>query len=515
MRGSLVMSLNTVEGNAHSGVTVLSGHAILRRNKIQRNARFGLRLLYHAGNVIIEDNVVFGNACGNLDVDNSGRRFVVRLNNMDKGKAIADKLPHSHGKLRLKTYRVLEKEVPRAPFSTLTPTTAASAPSVSAVATSTATSARPAVTPNRIMAAGIPMGFMRPVVFQQGANPLHISHLPMAFASLGAKPTIPSVSLARSTTSAQPATTAASLQRTVSAPGAASSASARPGLPFATTTSVATPGASSIIEPLKQRRKRRPKTQQVMVGGREMVLRDTCEKRVEKVVKPRRPKEPQTPVPAPGVLQRLMSPSALQLKFAPGSTAAAVAAAMSAMMANTAKMHAAVSSAVAAAKAGGSATVAAKPLAANPVVTTTAPMQTGSWALAAKAAAARPTVPSVQPGASAVAPKTVVAKPTVSVPSPAVEPTPAVAVPSAVTAQTVEVKPPAIAPPTVAGKSVVAKPAVTVPSADPPKTSPMPGEQRTLESAVLETKVAKPEESSGSASGQPDKKDSKPGASAN
>uniref|UniRef100_H3H8P0 WW domain-containing protein n=1 Tax=Phytophthora ramorum TaxID=164328 RepID=H3H8P0_PHYRM len=357
---------------------------------------------------------------------------------------------------------------------------------------------RPAVTPNRIMAAGIPMGFMRPVVFQQGANPLHISHLPMAFASLGAKPTIPSVSLARSTTSAQPATTAASLQRTVSAPGAAS-----------------TPGASSIIEPLKQRRKRRPKTQQVMVGGREMVLRDTCEKRVEKVVKPRRPKEPQTPVPAPGVLQRLMSPSALQLKFAPGSTAAAVAAAMSAMMANTAKMHAAVSSAVAAANAGGSATVAAKPLAANPVVTTTAPMQTGSWALAAKAAAARPTVPSVQPGASAVAPKTVVAKPTVSVPSPAVEPTPAVAVPSAVTAQTVEVKPRAIAPPTVAGKSVVAKPAVTVPSADPPKTSPMPGEQRTLESAVLETKVAKPEESSGSASCQPDKKDSKPGASAN
>uniref|UniRef100_H3GUQ8 Protein PHOTOPERIOD-INDEPENDENT EARLY FLOWERING 1 n=1 Tax=Phytophthora ramorum TaxID=164328 RepID=H3GUQ8_PHYRM len=520
MRGSLVMSLNTVEGNAHSGVTVLSGHAILRRNKIQRNARFGLRLLYHAGNVIIEDNVVFGNACGNLDVDNSGRRFVVRLNNMDKGKAIADKLPHSHGKLRLKTYRVLEKEVPRAPFSTLTPTTAASAPSVSAVATSSATSARPAVTPNRIMAAGIPMGFMRPVVFQQGANPLHISHLPMAFASLGAKPTIPSVSLARSTTSAQPATTAASLQRTVSAPGAASSASARPGLPFATTTvatttCVGTPGASSIIEPLKQRRKRRPKTQQVMVGGREMVLRDTCEKRVEKVVKPRRPKEPQTPVPAPGVLQRLMSPSALQLKFAPGSTAAAVAAAMSAMMANTAKMHAAVSSAVAAAKAGGSATVAAKPLAANPVVATTAPMQTGSWALAAKAAAARPTVPSVQPGASAVAPKTVVAKPTVSVPSSAVEPTPAVAVPSAVTAQTVEVKPRAIAPPTVAGKSVVAKPAVTVPSADPPKTSPMPGEQRTLESAVLETKVAKPEESSGSASCQPDKKDSKPGASAN
>ncbi|KAG7387373.1 hypothetical protein PHYBOEH_008256 [Phytophthora boehmeriae] len=87
VRGALVMSLNTVEGNAHSGVTILGGSAVLRRNKIQRNARFGLRLLYHAGHVVVEENVVAGNACGNLDVDNSGRRFVVRWNDMEKGSA--------------------------------------------------------------------------------------------------------------------------------------------------------------------------------------------------------------------------------------------------------------------------------------------------------------------------------------------------------------------------------------------------------------------------------------------
>ncbi|KAF1774795.1 P-loop containing nucleoside triphosphate hydrolase [Phytophthora cactorum] len=295
VRGSLVMSLNTVEGNAHSGVTVLGGQALMRRNKIQRNARFGLRLLYHAGNVIVEDNVVLGNACGNLDVDNSGRRFVVRLNDMDKRKKTSEKLPHSHGKLRLKTYRVLEKEVPRA-----TPI------------------AKPVTN----------------VTSATRSNALHVSHLPMAFASLGAKPTIPSVTLNRLTTSAQLPTPATNLQRTVSAPGAASSAPARPvtipgttSVTSTTSTTVATPSGMSLFVP-KYQRKRRPKTQQIVVGGREIVLRDTCEKPTEKVVKPRRPKDPQTPVPASSMTQQMTSPSALQLKFAPGSTAAAVAAAM-------------------------------------------------------------------------------------------------------------------------------------------------------------------------------------------
>ncbi|KAJ8523988.1 hypothetical protein ON010_g17130 [Phytophthora cinnamomi] len=430
MRGSLVMSMNTVEGNGHSGVTVLGGQALLRRNKIQRNARFGLRLLYHAGNVIVEDNVVFGNACGNLDVDNSGRRFVVRLNDMDKGKKSTEKLPHSHGKLRLKTYRVLEKEVPRRQPSAPKPVVAsamseywrrqlAGAGGATATSTSlgsapfTAASARPVITANAMMAAGIPMGFMRPVVFPPGA---HVSHLPMAFASLGAKPTIPTVTLNRSTTTTQPTTTVANLQRTVSAPGIATAAARNGALHTPTTvatttatksgalptstsvattmntgalptstsvvtstavrtgalptstsittttaaktaalptpTSVATTTTSialtttSLIEPPKKRRKRRPKTEQIIVGGREIVLRDTCEKVTEKVVKPRRPKEqqPQTPSIAPSLLQQMTSPSALQLKFAPGSTAAAVAAAMSAMMANTAKMQAVASS---------------------------------------------------------------------------------------------------------------------------------------------------------------------------
>ncbi|CAH0514583.1 unnamed protein product [Peronospora belbahrii] len=307
MRGSLIMSLNTVEGNAHSGITILGGQALLRRNKVQRNARFGLRLLYHAGNVIVEDNAMYGNACGNFDADNSGRRFVVRLNDMDK-----------------------EKEVPRAPVPVVEPVISASAEywkrqrAIGAAASaaspmmpkesSAAISTRPVIASN-IVRAGIPMGFMRPVVFPQGSNPLHVSHLPMAFASLGATPAISSVALNRPATSAQIPTATTTLQCADSVPGAASSVSVRPDMLSATTSAPTTTCTTSSLELQKVRQKRRPKMQQLVVGGREIVLQDTCEKPTEK------------------------------LKFAPGSTAAAVAAAMSAMMANTAKLQAEASQA--------------------------------------------------------------------------------------------------------------------------------------------------------------------------
>ncbi|CAH0479516.1 unnamed protein product [Peronospora belbahrii] len=360
MRGSLIMSLNTVEGNAHSGITILGGQALLRRNKVQRNARFGLRLLYHAGNVIVEDNAMYGNACGNFDADNSGRRFVVRLNDMDKGKMSSEKLPHSHGKLRLKTYRVLEKEVPRAPVPVVEPVISASAEywkrqrAIGAAASaaspmmpkesSAAISTRPVIASN-IVRAGIPMGFMRPVVFPQGSNPLHVSHLPMAFASLGATPAISSVALNRPATSAQIPTATTTLQCADSVPGAASSVSVRPDMLSATTSAPTTTCTTSSLELQKVRQKRRPKMQQLVVGGREIVLQDTCEKPTEKVGKPRRFKDPHTPMFGSSGLQRITSPLSLQLKFAPGSTAAAVAAAMSAMMANTAKLQAEASQA--------------------------------------------------------------------------------------------------------------------------------------------------------------------------
>ncbi|KAK1938963.1 Protein PHOTOPERIOD-INDEPENDENT EARLY FLOWERING 1 [Phytophthora citrophthora] len=466
VRGSLVMSLNTVEGNAHSGVTVLGGQAILRRNKIQRNGRFGMRLLYHAGNVIVEDNVVSGNSCGNLDVDNSGRRFVVRLNDMDKRKKLSEKLPHSHGKLRLKTYRIVEKEVPRPVVSaTTTPTSAMNeywkrqltgGSAAAATTTATAAAARPVVT----TAAGIPFGFMRPVVFPQGSNPL--SRLPMAFAPLGSKATIPSMTLNR-TTSAQLPGAQATLQRTVSVPTPARPVTlpgtTRPTIPgtYVTgTTSVTTPSASSALEPLKQRRKRRPKTQQVIVGGREIVLRDTCEKPIEKVVKPRRPKDPQTPT----VLQQLTSPSALQLKFAPGSTAAAVAAAMSAMMANTAKLQAAASSA-AQVQASSSTPVAAKVSAPKPGVPV--PFAgTTSVGLAAK-----------QVAVATLATNTVASKPvSVGTSTAAGGLTPRIgAVATPVAAKLTKT------PPATQTSSLVA----TATRSEPTKTSAQPGEKRKLQ----------------------------------
>ncbi|CAI5723863.1 unnamed protein product [Hyaloperonospora brassicae] len=351
VRGSLVMSLNTVEENAHSGVTVLGGQALVRLNKIQRNARFGLRLLYHAGSVIVEDNVVFDNACGNLDVDNSGRRFVVRMNEMDKGKKSSERMSHSHGKLRLKTYAVLEKEVPRATTPVVKPATSTAAEywkkqlatstavsSAAPVPSLTATQTGPVVGDNGVMTAGIPMSFMRSVVFPQGSNRSHVTHLPPGFAPLGG--TVPSMTLNRSTTTA-----ASSVQRVVNAsgtPGIPNGVRASPELLFgATSAPTALIRATSCIEPPEQHC--RPKTNQVVVGGRELMLRDTCEKPTEKVVKPRRSKDPPTQVLGSANLQQITSPSAFQLNFAPGSTAAAVAAAMGSMMAHTAKLQAAAS----------------------------------------------------------------------------------------------------------------------------------------------------------------------------
>ncbi|ETM47366.1 hypothetical protein L914_07913, partial [Phytophthora nicotianae] len=502
VRGSLVMTLNTVEGNAHSGVTVLGGQALMRRNKIQRNARFGLRLLYHAGNVIVEDNVVFGNACGNLDVDNSGRRFVVRLNDMDKGKKTTEKLPHSHGKLRLKTYRVLEKEVPRpvpVPSVTsatseywkrqLTGTGTVTPPALAA--STTATPARPVISANNMMAARIPMGFMRPVMFPQGSNALHVSHLPMAFASLGAKPTIPSVTLNRSTTSAQLPTTVANLQRTVSAPGAAARPVTIPGTTSVTTTTTSTVATPSGMSVPKYQRKRRPNTQQIVVGGREIVLRDTCEKPTEKVVKPRRPKNPQTPVPT-STTQQMTSPSALQLKFAPGSTAAAVAAAMSAMMSNTAKLQAAAKTQVhtgtpvvstgatkPATPSTTMSTVDVKPVTPKPVVTITAPLQavsTPSAVTQTKATA------SVAPAAQTAVVSTVSSK--TGTPQPTVAAAPAVKVGNMST--------------------VTSKATVPDSSTVPANESAKPGEKRKLEAAIETT-----EKSSGAGDDQPEKKVSK------
>ncbi|GMF60498.1 unnamed protein product [Phytophthora fragariaefolia] len=501
IRGSLVMSMNTVEGNAHSGVTVLGGQALLRRNKIQRNARFGLRLLYHAGNVIVEDNVVLSNACGNLDVDNSGRRFVVRLNDMDKGKKSLEKLPHSHGKLRLKTYRVLEKEIPRPQPSAPKPATISAAseywrrqlaatsgakPTSTGSAASMTSSAIPVITASTMMAARIPMGFIRPVVFPQGgANPMQVSGLPMAFASLGAKPTIPSAMLNRSTTTAQPSTAAVALHRTVSAPGVATSTAARNGgLPVTATvtTTTTTSTAASVIEPPKKRRKRRPKTQQIIVGGREIVLRDTCEKQTEKVVKSRRPKEqqPQTPSIASSLLQQMTPPSALQLKFAPGSTAAAVAAAMSAMMANRAKLHAA-SSSTSQIHGMSSQAMATKPTTPKPTDPTTLSVVGSVSARTTSIAAAKSAVQAVP----ITTPKLVAAN-TAATPSSS---TP-VAGPSTVAAQAASAKPAASAQEKTTANVATAKTPATPAIEQPKETAAKAGEKRKLETTGI---VVKPE----------------------
>ncbi|RLN88207.1 hypothetical protein BBJ28_00019255, partial [Nothophytophthora sp. Chile5] len=323
VRGALVMALNTVEGNAHSGVTVLGGRAVLRRNKIQRNGRFGLRLLYHAAHVVVEENVVQSNACGNLDVDNSGRRFVVRWNEMEKDNVMPEDLPHSHGQLRLKTFRVVEKEVPRAPpklpvkpvnpseceQKRPVPATVLARPTPTPIPTATMASlpmawaARASVNSLAHAFTLPPAGLVRSSGVPQPTAASLASHLSIAFTTpslnfQAPRPFVASTSLG--TTSQAKATPV--VNRPVAAPtqsltaptslqtvaGGASSGVKTP--------ASGAPTVAALAAPVKKRRKRRPKMQQLVMGGREIVFRDTCEKpREKKVVKPRRPKEPQQP----------------------------------------------------------------------------------------------------------------------------------------------------------------------------------------------------------------------------
>uniref|UniRef100_A0AAV1TLC2 Uncharacterized protein n=1 Tax=Peronospora matthiolae TaxID=2874970 RepID=A0AAV1TLC2_9STRA len=513
VRGSLVMSLNTVEDNAHSGVTVLGGQALLRLNKIQRNARFGLRLLYHAGSVIIEDNVVFDNACGNLDVDNSGRRFVVRMNEMDKGKKSSERMPHSHGKLRLKTYSVVEKEVPHTTTPVAKPATStaaeywkkqlaasAAASSATPMSSLTATKADPVVTANGAMTAGIPMSFMRPVVFPQGSNHLRVAHLPIGFASLGTA--IPSMTLNRSTT-----TTAASVQRLASADGTSgitSNVPARPELLFgAASAPTALIRATSCIEPSEQHC--RPRTKQVVVGGREIILRDTCEKPTEKVVKPRRSKDPQAEVLGSANVQQMTSPSALQANFTPGSTAAAVAAAMGSLMANSAKLQAAASRLQLGMGSSGNNMSAKPPMIAPSAIGMKAVPPKPTVACTARTAQAHGAVPAT---VNSVAPKSFT--PNVSLAQTSA--TPSIATKSVVAMSSNAGAMPATPKPAVA-MVPMAKTAVVAPSTACSKQSTQLkcGEKRTIDVAGIEAKVVdiKKGRTLGGGIGQPENKFSK------
>ncbi|GLE04611.1 hypothetical protein PINS_up013581 [Pythium insidiosum] len=149
LSGLAVLQRNTIFGNALAGVTVLGGNAVLRRNRVHGNGRFGVRLLYHANNVIIEENDVGEHPCGALDVENSGRRFVVRWNDMQRDEPTD--LPHDHGTWRLVTSRIeervieapppTEKKLKKLPTSTATPRPAMNASPTSSVVTAAAAAA--------------------------------------------------------------------------------------------------------------------------------------------------------------------------------------------------------------------------------------------------------------------------------------------------------------------------------------------------------------------------------------
>lgn len=270
LNGGLVMNLNTVYANRHTGVSVLGGDAVLRRNKIQKNGRFGIRLVYHAGCVVIEQNIVNDHPCGNIDTEFSGRRFVIRWNDMNKEEP--DDLPHFHGQLRLTTSKIVDKIIPppppKYPVKAPTPTTMPDATS------------RPLVTAAQSPLLPVP-GSLLHVVVPSAAS----AHVGTTIASVAAT-LHPTFAPPRPAPTGLPAAYLAVPPRPLT-PSAVAHGGVKYPLPVS---------ANATISDQPKRRKKRPKIEHELVNGHIMVFRDSCEKRGVKIKKPRLVK---TPVPTP------------------------------------------------------------------------------------------------------------------------------------------------------------------------------------------------------------------------
>lgn len=363
LKGDLVMVLNSIYANAHSGVSVLCGNALLRRNKIQRNGRFGIRLLYHAGNIIIEENIVSDHPCGSIDTENSGRRFVVRWNEMIKDEP--EDLPHSHGKLRLKTFQIVEREIARKSSSS---EKRKSLPTVSSAETSQVVTTPVALTSEPSTGDGstlLPAAesivlvalTLRNIADSAQTEPADAAESvslqkPSDENSLGTKAVAPAeekpeaardgddgslvvkqapvpematsatdavqvnpeelaktvvdggVAASVITTLPEPVSGTIATPRSDEVTNAAAAETSAVGDTLTTTSSTTAAAATSSTavvkaepaaadnQPVKKKRKRRPKIEKLLVDGRVIVFHDTCEKRGDKVKKPRQFKNP-------------------------------------------------------------------------------------------------------------------------------------------------------------------------------------------------------------------------------
>jgi hypothetical protein len=308
--GGLVMSLNSIFENGHSGVSILGGDAVLRRNKIHRNGRFGIRLVYHANNVVVEENVVNDNPCGNIDTENSGRRFVIRWNDMSKDEP--DDLPHHHGVLRLRTPKIVNKVLPVAPSKTATlkvmqpsvvnsdtqvvclagvrtATTVAVTQLASLLSNGTTSvpspvvsvaSQAPLLSPGFVIRAPLNLATAASTVAMQPHLARQTSSHPVVSVTssstmIGARTPIPSASMTLNHSGLSP-------DKITAVNGATPSADA----------SVSTPSAVASPATQPKKRRKRQKIVQELVNGHVIVFKDTCEKRGEKVKKPRTVKTP-------------------------------------------------------------------------------------------------------------------------------------------------------------------------------------------------------------------------------
>ncbi|KDO30490.1 hypothetical protein SPRG_22134 [Saprolegnia parasitica CBS 223.65] len=104
--GSAVVVATKLRNHGQCGVTVLHGTGIFRKNTLERNRRYGIRLLTGTQLATVDGNRFIGNGCGALDLEHSSRRIIVRQSQILPDDAPIVSKPHAHQAVKLQGLRL-------------------------------------------------------------------------------------------------------------------------------------------------------------------------------------------------------------------------------------------------------------------------------------------------------------------------------------------------------------------------------------------------------------------------
>ncbi|CAK4164287.1 unnamed protein product [Aphanomyces euteiches] len=101
VEGGLVAMLSCVVTNhGLSGLSVIYGAAIVRKNSFEKNSRYGIRLLRGVVMAMLDSNTFLDNGCGAMDIETPHRRILIRQSHILPIKE-RDR-PHFHARVKLK-----------------------------------------------------------------------------------------------------------------------------------------------------------------------------------------------------------------------------------------------------------------------------------------------------------------------------------------------------------------------------------------------------------------------------